>query len=87
MLTQVVCIKPKISQDNKNSQINFQHVFIMTYSNEHRFIKQVLNKHGHVLLNDPYFEKSIPPKPTMIYRGAKTLKSTLAPSNFNKKNR
>lgn len=65
----------------------FQHAFVTTYNHEHRYIKNILIKHWHVLTNDPHLNSLIPAAPHMIFRRAKTLKNILAPSMLkNKKN-
>lgn len=88
-LTQESCIKPKIikKEDNKyNNHNNFKSAFITQYCQNHRTINNIMNKHWHLLKEDPYLNKSITTKPCIIHRRARTLKSVLAPSHFKNKN-
>lgn len=81
ILTQGDCLVPK---KKENTEINnkFRSSFITTLNFQHHKICGILQKHWHILLNDPHLQKCIPPNPPIIYRRAKTLKNKLAPSEF-----
>lgn len=80
LLSQEDCVRTKPKEKlEDNDNLKFQNAFITTYNHECRSIQNTLRKHWYILQDDPYLQKIITSEPTMIYRRAKTLKSTLAP--------
>ncbi|XP_069476431.1 uncharacterized protein [Ambystoma mexicanum] len=54
--------------------------FITTFCANNRIIRKILRKNWHLLKLDEHIRKYIDDHPTMIYRRAKTIKSTISPS-------
>lgn len=54
--------------------------FITTYSVQHRDIKQLIQKHWHLLGSDRVLSSILPVRPRVVFRGVASLGSKVAPS-------
>lgn len=57
--------------------------FITPYSVQHNGIKQLLNKHWHIIKNDTVLGSMLPPKPKVIFKGVPSLQGRVAPNILN----
>ncbi|XP_075448365.1 uncharacterized protein LOC142490239 [Ascaphus truei] len=58
--------------------------FITQFNCSSQKIKNILNKHWGILLNDPIIGKNLPPKIPVIFQKARNIKSIVAPSRLKK---
>lgn len=76
IVSQEECLIKTSKKQEKQDHLNF----ITQYSTSNGHIKNVLAKHWHILLQDPYLSKHLAHKPIITYRRAPTIKSILAAS-------
>lgn len=62
-----------------NTDNNFTCPFITGYS-QHFTIKRLVYKHWHIAKNDPILGPLLPVRPQIVFRGAPSIKSCVAPS-------
>lgn len=70
--------KPKPDTDNK-----FRWAMLTTFSTQYRQIKAIFTKHWDILKIDHILGPSLPEQAKMIFRGAPTLQSRIAPNIIN----
>lgn len=65
-------------KDNLGVSNRFSWSMITRYFNQHFSIKKILKRHWDVLSNDKILGPVIPEKPVLIYRGAPSLRHSIA---------
>lgn len=55
---------------------------ILTFSSQHQPIRDAIEKYRFLLVEDPVLSSYVPPKPSITYRRAKSLKDELVQSHF-----
>lgn len=72
-------LRVKPPRENQVSQVPF----ITTYSVQHKSIKNLINKHWHIINNDQILRTVLPNRPQMVYKGAPSLRNRVAPNVLN----
>ena len=57
--------------------------FITSYSIQHGSVKQLINKHWHLVKNDPVLKELLPERSRVIFKGAPSLRNRIAPNILN----
>lgn len=63
---------------DQRRDISFKNPFITCFSNQHRNIKHIINKHWHILGNDRVLNTILPVKQQPPFRGAPFFRDNLA---------
>ena len=75
--TSLLQVKPKTAKHD-----SFRWSFFTSYSIQHSEISKILNRHWKILLNDRILGPSLPNRAGIIFRGARSVQSDIAPNTI-----
>ena len=82
-LRQVALIERDSLLQDKEPRPNddsYKFSMLTSYSNQHRDVQNIINKHWDILKSDKVLGPSLPEQAKVIFRGAPTLRNSIAPN-------